>query len=86
MLQVQGDGALVAVEHEIGRRDPIDLGIAVLARIVAAVELLDLDDVGAQVGQHHAAGRAGHDLRKFDHAHAGQGAGGAVGVIVHEDS
>ncbi len=74
-LQVERDRALVAVQHQEGRRHAVDARIAIAARIVAAVGLLDLDHVGAEVGQHHAAGRAGHDLGQLEHAHAGEGAG-----------
>ena len=43
-----------------------------VARLVAAGRL-DLDDLGAQVGEDHPAGRAHHHVRELDHAHAGQG-------------
>ena len=36
---------------------------------------LDLDDVGAQIGQLHRAERAGHDLAEVEDADAGKGAG-----------
>ncbi len=72
MLQVQGDAALVAVHHQERRRDAVDARLAVAARVVAARQLLDLDHVGAHVGEHQAGRRAGHDLREFEHAHAGE--------------
>jgi hypothetical protein len=84
MLQVEGDAALVAVQDHEGRRDPVHARLAVAARIVAAGKLFDLDHVGAHVGQHHAAGGAGHDLREFQHAHAGQRPGmGSVICACH---
>ena len=42
-----------------------------MCRVVAA-DALDLDHVGAEVGEHHAARRARHDLRKLEHLHAGE--------------
>ncbi len=72
VLQVQGDAALVAVHHQERRRHAVDARLAVAARVVAAGQLLDLDDVGAHVGEHQPGGRAGHDLREFEHAQAGE--------------
>ena len=67
-----------------GADTPLMRGSLIAARIVAAGQLLDLDDVGAHVGEHHAARRAGHDLRELEHAHAGEraGRGGASALIV----
>ena len=75
VLEVDRDAALVAVHHQERRRDAVDARLAVAARIVAARQLLDLDHVRAHVGQHHAAGRPGHDLRQLEHAHARERAG-----------
>jgi hypothetical protein len=80
MLQVEGDAALVAVQDHERRRHAVHARLAVAARIVAAGELFDLDHVGAHIGQHHAARGAGHDLREFEHAHAGQRTGMGSGV------
>jgi hypothetical protein len=38
-----------------------------------AFERLDLDHLGAEIGQHHPAGRAHHHVRELDHAQTGQG-------------
>jgi hypothetical protein len=89
-LEVQRDPALVAVQDHERRGDAVHPRFAVAARIVAARQLLDLDDVGAHVGQHHAAGRAGHDLGQLQHAQAGQrtrmGCCGAPGCRFHHRS
>ncbi len=77
MLEVERDAALVAIQHHERRRDAVDARLAIAARIVAAGKLLDLDDVGAHVGEHHAARGPGHDLRELEHAHAGKRSGGA---------
>ena len=61
-----------------GADTPFTRGLGVAARVVAAGQLLDLDHVGAEVGEHHAGRRARHDLREFEHAHAGQRPGGAL--------
>src|SRR3546814_17181993 len=55
-LEVQRHAPLVAVQNHKGRRHPIDSGLAITAGIIAARQLLDLDDVGAHIGQHHPAG------------------------------
>ena len=39
-------------------------------RVLSPAERLDLDHLGAQVGQHHAAGRAHDHVGEFDDAHA----------------
>ena len=40
------------------------------ARLVAGLGRLDLDHVGAHVGEHLPAERPGHDLGELDHPHA----------------
>ena len=69
---VERDGALVAVHtEEIGRfarrewRTP-------RARVVAAADGLDLDDVRAHVAQHLGAQRPGEDAREIEDAYAVQ--------------
>ena len=68
-----------------GADTPLIARLAIAARVVAAGQLLDLDDVGAHVGEQHAARRARHDLRELEHAHAGERAGDAAcsGVSAH---
>jgi hypothetical protein len=56
-LQVQRDAALVAVHHHEGRRFAVDAGLGIAPRVVAAGHFLDLDDVGAEVGEQGAAAR-----------------------------
>ena len=48
LLEVERDAALVAVQHQERRRDAVDARLAIAARVVAAGQLLDLDDVGAE--------------------------------------
>ena len=60
-------GAVVAVEtHRIA----VDEGRAPQPRIVAAVGLLDLDHVGAEIGQDDAGQRSRQGLADFDHLDA----------------
>jgi hypothetical protein len=66
-LQVDADALLVAVEQ----REEAGAGTEQPARVVA-VHRLDLDDLGAEVGQHHAAGRPHHHVRELDHPQPGQ--------------
>ena len=47
-----------------------DEGGAPFAGVVAAVRVLDLDDVGAEIGKHLAGPGAGEDAGKFDDADA----------------
>jgi hypothetical protein len=71
-LEVEHDRALVAV-----LRVEVERGLAVGAErrapdagIVAAVGLLDLDHVGAHVGQDHPGQRTGQRLAHFDDANS----------------
>ena len=73
VLEVDRNGAFVAVHlQEVGalardeRRPP-------LTAAVAAAGPLDLDHVGAQVGQHHRAVRPGQDLGQVKHPDVGEG-------------
>ena len=67
-LEVDDDRALPAVERDEvaadAGRDRHHVPVAVAGR------RLDLDDVGAEVGEEHAAERAGDVLRVLDDAHA----------------
>lgn len=72
LLEVQHDAALVAVDPEKQRRHAVFMGRSGIARAVA-LGGLDLDDVGAIVGQRLRRVRAEHDRREIDHAHAAQG-------------
>ena len=79
LLEVEPDAALVPVDRQVvgrgpglaGRRGRADPRRAPAARRVA-VGRLDLDDVGAEVGQQHRAVRPGQDRRAIDDAQAGQ--------------
>ncbi|MGY4460118.1 hypothetical protein ACVWYI_004078 [Bradyrhizobium sp. LB13.1] len=71
-LEVQHDAALVAVHHQEGGRLIADLRRHRMAGVVAIRRFLDLDDVGAHVGQHQGAGRPGHDMGEIDDLEAGK--------------
>ncbi|MNS97118.1 hypothetical protein D3C72_1314410 [compost metagenome] len=67
ILQVNGDAALVAVEiAEVTRPEALQTPRPI------AVHGLDLDHVGAQVRQHHAARRPHHRVPEIQHANARQ--------------
>src|SRR5579864_6658063 len=71
-LQVEGHGALVAVDAvEIGRLGRTDAQ-APIAGVVAALRVLDLDDFGAEVTQNHAAPRSGKYPGEIKNANAGE--------------
>ncbi|MNZ90042.1 hypothetical protein D3C78_1089920 [compost metagenome] len=89
---VDGDGALVAVAgREVSGFARVLAGIvlaegrAPVAGVVAGDGALDLDDVGAQVGQHLGAPGTGEHARQVQHLDAGQGRGlgNGGGVVVH---
>ena len=72
IAQVDRHAALAAVHgEEVGglaareRRAPG-------ARLVAALRALDLDHVGAEVGEHHAGVGPGEHAREVEHAHAAE--------------
>ena len=65
--QIDRDALLVAIEH----REEAGAGAEQPARAVA-VDRLDLDHFGAQVGEHHPARRAHHHVRELDDAQAGE--------------
>ena len=68
-LEIDGDRALVAVEvQERGRKAVAP--IAVGARVVALARLLDLDDVGALVGEDHGRPRPRQHRGQIDDANA----------------
>ena len=68
--QVDADVALAGVLlHEV-RRQPVDAGAGVAREVT--VGRLELDHVGAEVGQHPRAVRPGEDAREVEDADAGQ--------------
>ena len=69
-LEVDCDAALIAVHDHERRRLAAFQDRCEAAAVVAAGDLLDLDDIGAHVGEHHSADRARHDVSKFNDAHA----------------
>ena len=77
-VDVEDDALLVAVE----RAEEADAEARQLARLVAAGRL-DLDHLGAEVGEDHPAGRAHDHVRELDDADAveGQAGMGRVGKL-----
>ena len=65
-LQVQADPALVPVEIAEKAAGESAQGTGV----IAMWRWLDFDDVGAEVGQHDAAGRPHDGMGKFENCHA----------------
>ena len=78
-LQVDGDRALVAVEVQERGREAV-APIAVGARVVALARLLDLDDVGALVGEDHGRPRPRQHRGQIDDADARER---SVGRLAH---
>ena len=66
---VDRDGALAAIERNEKRAPGAAMGTHA-AGVVAAVDPFDLDNVGAQIGQDHGGGWAGHDVAEVQHANA----------------
>ena len=67
-FEVEGDGALVGVEHGDGQG--LAVGRAAAQRL--AVQGLDLDDFGAGLGHQHGGVRALIDLAEIEHGYSGQ--------------
>ena len=70
-LEVEHDAALVAVHREVVVTFAARPATADLPRRLA-IRRLDLDDVGAHVGQERAAQRPRDEVRQFDDADAGE--------------
>ena len=71
-LEVQGDALLVAVDRHEVRRLALDERRPA-ARVVALAGLLDLDDLGAHVTEHHGAEGTGEDAGEVENADTGEG-------------
>jgi hypothetical protein len=69
--EVESDGPLVAADHLPPERRPALL-IAVVADRIVGLRMLDLDDVGPEVGQHRGGQRAGEERRGLEDPQAGQ--------------
>src|SRR5207249_3238277 len=59
VLEVEGDAPLVAIDREVIRRHALDLRRHPRPGLVTGPRELDLDDVGAVVGEHQRAIRTG---------------------------
>ena len=82
--EIEPDAALVPIDRqEVGRRAGPGCRFPDPWRTPAAGRVafgrLDLDDIGAQVGEEHRAVRAGQDRRAVDDAQAGERADGNGG-------
>jgi len=72
VLGVDGDRALVVIEHgEVERVGALHID-QLAARDITHARTLDLDHVGAEPCQQLRAGRARLDMRKIENAHAGE--------------
>jgi hypothetical protein len=71
-LQIEHDAALVAVHHQERGRLVANLRRHRMAGVVTVRRFLDLDHVGAHVGQHQGAGRPRHDMGEIDDLEAGE--------------
>ena len=69
-FQVQGDGLLVAVDHVEGQGVAVPEIHAHAARIVAAVDPLDLQHLGAQIAHDGAGEGRGQHLPQFQDANS----------------
>ena len=72
VLEVQRRAALVAVDGAEERRHGAR-PIAQVSCIVAGAGVLDLDDVGAEVGEIERADRARQEAREVEHAKSREG-------------
>jgi len=72
MFQVDRDAALVAVHHQKGGGLIADLRRHHVARVVAAWNFFELDDVRAHVGEHQPAGGPRHDVAQLDDLETGE--------------
>jgi hypothetical protein len=59
--QIESDAPLVAVQADKGRTFAGEIGMFIAPRIVAAVRILNLDHLGAKIGECLRAGRASHN-------------------------
>ena len=78
MLEIDRDGALAGVLGQEGdaHEAPVQLGVGTeLACQVSTVAGLDLDDVGAHVGELVAREGTGKDVGQIEHANAAKGVG-----------
>src|SRR6185312_6091915 len=78
-LQIERDAALVAVVGLEVRRIPA----ALVAAVGIALGALHLDDVGAEIGEHHSGARAGDERALLDHAYSGEDTAEACALLSH---
>jgi len=72
VFEVHREAALVAVQDHERHRLAVNRRLPIAAHVVSARELLDLDHVGAHIGEQEAAGGTRHDLRDLDYLDAVQ--------------
>jgi hypothetical protein len=80
--EVEHDTPLVPVDGEEDGALRAKVSPVPGAGCVAATRLLDLHDVGAHVGQVHAAGGPGDQMGQLEHSISSQGQGRHHGVLV----
>jgi hypothetical protein len=72
IAQIEGDPLLVAVEHLEQGGDAVCKGRPPVAGVVAAVRVLDLDDIGPEVGENGTRIGTGDAVAQFDHSDSTQ--------------
>jgi len=70
VAEIDRDAALVAVERLVGRGGAVPPRRAPAARVVALLGVLDLDHVGAEIGQDHARVGRRDTVSELDDRHA----------------
>ena len=70
-LEVEHDRLLVAVDRAVQHRGVAGVQPPV-AQFVAGDRPLDLDHLGAEVGEHAACGRGGDVVAEFEYAYTGE--------------
>ena len=71
-LDIESEGAFVAIRGEKEGADTREEGRSGRTTILTDARLLDLDDVGAEIAQQHGAGRTCEVTSQIEHAHPGQ--------------
>ena len=83
LAEIEGHGPLPAVQGDVGGVEPAAVHAA---EPVARGRRLDLDHVGAEVGEQERAEAAGDHAREVEHVHVAERAAGGVGTAVGRHS
>ena len=80
--QIQRNAPLVSVQRQKAGGEPVLIPTPHAPRVVPAARPLDLDNVGAHIGQQHRAHRPRHNLRQIQHLHPHQRPGRKL-LLIH---